>query len=142
MRLTAALALLTLLGSITACAKDDPVAAGTSPAGTYVLSTVNGKALPQVAARIASGDVEVVSASLTLKSDETYSSTYTYRTVAPPVTTFTQTTSGTWSSTSAAVTLYPSGASPSSVSTLQWGGSSLTLVDANATVPVTLVFRR
>ena len=125
-----------------ACSKDSTVAPTTSPVGTYALATVNGKSLPQVAARVASGDVEVVSASLVLKTDASYASTYTYRTVTAPITTFTQNISGTWSASGGAVTFYPTGASPSSVSTMQWSGGTLTLVDPNAVIPVTLVFRR
>lgn len=113
-----------------------------SPAGTYALVTVNGKAPPQLVARNANGDLEVMSATLVLKNDGTYASTYVYRAVANPSGNVEQTTRGAWTVNGATVTYRPDGSSPSSVSTMRWDGATLTLDDPAGSVPVTLVFRR
>jgi hypothetical protein len=113
-----------------------------TPVGNYVLVTVNGKPLPQLVARTASGDLEVVSATLVLRGDQTYTTSYLYRPVASPANTISQTAAGTWRVSGATVTTLPDGSSPSSVNTMRWEDPTLTLVDATAAVPATLVFRK
>jgi hypothetical protein len=67
---------------------------------------------------------------------------FVYRPVVTPASTIAQTAGGTWTRVGATVTYFPEGASPSGGGTMRWTEPTLTLVDASATIPVTLVFRK
>ncbi len=138
-----ALVLGTLGLTIAACGGgDSSTGVLSTPAGSYALATVNGQPLPQLVAHTASGDMEVVSAILVLRDDHSYSSAYRYRAVASPSTTFDQAASGSWTVIGNTVTYSPAGSSPTSVTTMRWQEPTLTLVDANGSIPATLVFRK
>jgi hypothetical protein len=132
----------TLCLAIAACGAESSTSALASPAGSYALATVNGQPLPQLVAHTATGDLEVMSATLVLREDHSYASAYRYRAVASPSTTFDQSATGTWSVSGSTVTYSPTGSSPTSVTTMRWQEPTLTLVDANGSVPATLLFRK
>ena len=81
---------IALLLPLAACGDDDPTGPGADVAGTYMLQTVAGAALP---ATLPQG-VEVTAGQVTLNADNTHSATITFREMEP------QTITGTYLLTS------------------------------------------
>lgn len=102
-----------------------------TPNGNYTISTVNGKALPVALAQDASYMYEVTAGMLALTSDGKFSIMTTYRQTIPGnVSTFVDSTGGTWSISGTTVTLTNS--ADGTTDTATWATTQLTFVVTNA----------
>lgn len=95
-----------LLAAALACRGDS----GTNPAsasiaGTYTLQTVNGAALPATLAQAGTSRTEVMSNTLTMTANATYTAVVAFRTTLDATVTTAQfTESGTWSAEAGSIT--------------------------------------
>jgi hypothetical protein len=135
------LPLLALL-AVAACgtAPADPAP---SPAGTYALATINGKAPPQVISRTSGRAVELLGGSLVLRDDGGFSFVGTARVTAGGASAeAAQFLSGTWRASGAQVTFTPDRPGVIAAGPGQLAAATLTVVDVSEPVPVTFVFRK
>ncbi len=70
---------LTSLLPLAACGDGGPTDPSQSAVGTYTLVQVNGSALPALLGQFAEGGVDVLSGTLTLRGDRTYTETVNVR---------------------------------------------------------------
>ena len=131
-RLLAVIALVVAPAFISACGSDGVSApASTSVAGTYMLSTVNGVALPIVVSE-ADPKIEMMSDRLTLSTGGTFTEQLTVRiTDGTRVTTATDEQSGTFIVTGTLV-LFTN--SDNSINSATFAGNTLTSTDGGVTV--------
>ncbi len=112
-----------------------------TPEGSYNISTVNGKTLPAAIFSEPDFKLEVTSGSLVLTSDGKYSTvTTTRQTVPDNVSTFVDSTAGTWVLTGSQVQ-FTDGQDGSKVSAT-WGNGQLTFSETDGGVTTTLVYTK
>jgi len=137
------LALAALIG-VGACGSDSssgvtgpPVP--TTPIGSYTITTVNGKGLPVALFADASYTYEVTNGTLALTSDGKYSVVTTFRQTLPGnVSTFVDSTGGTWVQTGANIQL--KNGQDGTLDNATWDKGILTFVEVDAKVTTTYVY--
>jgi hypothetical protein len=112
-----------------------------TPDGTYVIATVNGKALPVAIFNEADFKLEVTSGSLVLTTDGKYSTITTTRQTLPDnVSLFVDSTGGSWVLSGSQVQF--TDAQDGSKTTAAWGNGQLTFSDTDGTTTTTLVYAK
>jgi hypothetical protein len=128
---------------LAACGGESPAGLGpppvTTPAGSYTIQTVNGKALPVALYADGSYTWEVTVGIVTLGADGTYARVTTYRQTVPGnVELFVDSTGGTWSQSGSAIQLtVPTGA-PAATAT--WDKGLFTYAESDGTNMNTFVY--
>ena len=124
-----------------ACGGDSPSGPGASkPDGTYILSTVNGNGLPVAIFADTNYTYEVVSGSLTLTTGK-FSMVTTFRqTVTGNVSTFVDSTGGTWVLTGTSVQF--TNGEDGSTDTAALASGHLTFTEIDGTTTTTIVYAR
>ena len=125
-----------------ACGSDSPAgpAVPTNPVGSYAISTVNGKAPPVALFTEGTFSYEITNGTLTLTSDGKYSVATTFRQTLPgSVSTFIDSTRGTWVQTGAVVKM--TNGQDGSLDSATWSNKGqLTFVEVDAKVTTTYVY--
>ena len=142
-RSLALVATFAALASAGACAGDSPSGPATpkTPDGSYSIATVNGKGLPVAIFADTNYTYEVMSGSLTLTTDGKYSIVTTFRQTIPDnVSTFVDSTGGTWvlSGTSVQLTNGQDG----SPDTATWANGQLTFTETDGKTTTIFVYAR
>jgi hypothetical protein len=141
LRLRSLTAILTAAVVLTACS-DSPTGGSGQIEGTYSIHTINGSSLPYTLFQFGNDKFEVLSGSMTLQANGTFTQTFSTRETEEGVTTTeTSTSSGTWSRTGNTVVL----ASQGEQVTMTWDGNrQLTWVetDPDFGLTFTVVFRK
>ena len=134
------LRLLTVGGLVALAACSDSSGPGASIHGTYTLRTVNGQSLPATVFQDVTGRVEITSGSLTLNSNNTFSSIISFRLVSGTTTiTDSETTTGTFSQSGNTVTFVDS---DGETVTMTRSGNTLTFVETEDGITFTFVFQK
>lgn len=96
---------LALFLPLAACGDDSPTDPTEAAVGTYALVRVNGSTLPALVEQDATGKADVLSGTLTLRSDKSYTETFNVRftPAAGAVQTFPVTENGTFTVTNSTV---------------------------------------
>ena len=133
-----------LLGLLLAACGGDKSSGPSGHAGTYTLRTVNGSNVPFTMVSIVVGGsvykLEVLSGSITLNADGTFSQTATFReTDGTDVTTESYPTSGTYTLSGTALTLNSSDGESLGGSL---SGGAITFVESDEGQTLTVVFRK
>ena len=111
----------------------------TTPNGSYTITTVNGKALPVALFAEATYTYEVTNGTLALTNDGKYSVVTTFRQTLPgSVSTFVDSTSGTWVKTGTNIQL--TNGQDGSLDTATWDKGVLTFVEVDGKVTTTYVY--
>lgn len=132
------------LAALGACGSDSPAgpstpAAPTTPVGSYTISTVNGKGLPVALFAEATYTYEVTNGTLSLTKDGKYSVVTTFRQTLPgSVSTFVDSTGGTWVLTGTNVQM--TNGQDGSLDTAAWDKGNLTFVEVDGKVTTTFVY--
>ena len=114
-----------------------------TPDGTYAMSTVNGKALPAALFAESTYKFEIVSASLVLTTDGKYSTVATTRQTLPDnVSTFVDSTRGTWLLTGAQVQFTDAQDGAKETAAFANGQLTFTLVDGKVTTTIVYAKKR
>jgi hypothetical protein len=115
----------------------------TTPVGSYTLSSLNGKNVPVTLFSDTNYLVTLTAASLSLTADGNYQAISTQReTVAGHLSTYVDTTTGTWIQGTAAGTLVFTDRFDGRKVTGTWAGFNLTLADSSEGTLNTAVYRR
>jgi hypothetical protein len=131
------LAALVLIALAAACGSDSTTSPEAEVAGTYTLRTINGAPLPFTLGTAGSATFVLVSSTVTLKADGTFTgSTTATETTGSSSTTSTESGSGTWTRSGTTISLRDS--VDGGITTAQYADGSLTLVDTG----FTMVFRK
>ena len=139
--LIVALASLTALG---ACGSDSTTGPSgttnpTTPVGSYTISTVNGKGLPVALFAEATYTYEVTAGTLALTTDGKYSVVTTFRQTLPgSVSTFVDSTGGTWVRNGSTINLTNS--QDGSLDTATWDKGLLTFIEVDGKTTTTFVY--
>jgi hypothetical protein len=137
------LALAALIG-VGACGGDSAAgptgpAVPTTPIGAYTITTVNGKSLPVALFADASYTYEVTNGALALTTDGKYSVVTTFRQTLPGnVSTFVDSTRGTWVQTGSNIQL--TNGQDGTLDNATWDKGILTFVEVDAKVTTTYVY--
>ena len=130
------------LVAVAACGSDSPAgpAVPTDPIGSYTISSVNGKAPPVALFTEGTFTYEITNGTLALTSDGKYSVTTTFRQTLPgSVSTFIDSTRGTWVQTGAIVKM--TNGQDGSLDSATWTNKGqLTFVEVDAKVTTTYVY--
>ena len=129
------------LATAAACGSDSPAgpAVPTTPIGSYTITTVNGKALPVALFADGGYSYEVTNGTLALAADGKYSVVTTFRQTLPGnVSTFVDSTGGTWTRAGSAVQLVNS--QDGSTDSATWDKGILTFVEVDAKATTTFVY--
>jgi hypothetical protein len=111
----------------------------TTPVGSYTITTVNGKGLPVALFAEASYTYEVTNGTLALTNDGKYSVITTFRQTLPgSVSTFVDSTGGTWVKTGTNIQL--TNTQDGSLDTATWDKGILTFVEVDGKVTTTYVY--
>ena len=114
-----------------------------TPDGTYAMSTVNGKALPATVFAESTYKFEIVSASLVLATDGKYSTTSTTRQTLPGnVSTFVDSTRGTWLLTGTQVQFTDAQDGTKETAAFANGQLTFTIVDGKLTTTIVYTKKR
>ena len=130
-----------LLAGTTACGSDSPAGPDvpTTPVGSYTIRTVNGKSLPVAVLADGSFTYEVTAGKFALTGDGKYSVVTTFRQTLPgSVSTFVDSTGGSWVLTGSTVQL--TNAEDGSTDSGTWNAGVLTFVKVDAKVTTTYVY--
>ena len=120
----------TTLALLSGCGSDRAITPSAGPEGEYALETVNGMTIPFLKEESASKRVEVVSGSLTLRSNHTYSGGIVERwTIGGNVELFPETSAGTFSVSGNRLTFTESGGGAVYHGTINGNRISATLID-------------
>lgn len=137
-------ALAAMVFSVTACGDGSTGPGGSGTAeGNYTLSTVDAKPLPYMMYSDTGYTLEVMSGSLAINVGGKWVAKFVQReTVAGNVSTYSDSTFGTWtlSSASQTVTLFNTETSVSASAT--WTASDITVTEVDGTVTRKIVYRR
>src|SRR6185503_20984217 len=129
------------LATLGACGSDSPAgpsgpAVPTTPIGAYTITTVNGKSLPVALFAEATYTYEVTNGTLSLANDGKYSVVTTFRQTLPgSVSTFVDSTGGTWVQTGSNIQMTNS--QDGSLDTATWDKGVLTFVEVDGKVTTT-----
>jgi hypothetical protein len=138
------LALVAVIAAAGACGgSDSPSGPATpkTPDGSYNISTVNGKGLPVAIFSDTNYTYEVTSGSLALTTDGKFSIVTTFRQTIPGnISTFVDSTGGTWVLTGTSVTL--TNGSDGSTDTATWANGQLTFTETDGKNTDTYVYAR
>ena len=132
------------LAALAACASDSSTgpsgpAVPTTPVGSYTITTINGKGLPVALFAEASYTYEVTNGTLALTSGGKYSVVTTFRQTLPgSVSTFVDSTGGTWVQTGTNIQL--TNGQDGSLDTATWDKGILTFVEVDGKVTTTYVY--
>jgi hypothetical protein len=132
------------LATLGACGSDSPggpsePAVPTTPVGSYTITTVNGKTLPVALFAEATYTYEVTNGTLALTNDGKYSVVTTFRQTLPgSVSTFVDSTGGTWVRTGSTINL--TNGQDGSLDTGTWDKGVLTFVEVDGKVTTTFVY--
>lgn len=131
------------LATLAACGSDSTgpsaPAVPTTPVGSYTITTVNGKGLPVALFAEATYTYEVTNGTLALTADGKYSVVTTFRQTLPgSVSTFVDSTGGTWVKTGSTVQLTNS--QDGSLDSATWDKGILTFVEVDGKVTTTYVY--
>jgi len=136
----ASLAALAACGSDSSTGPSGP-AVPTTPVGSYTITTINGKGLPVALFAEASYTYEVTNGTLALTSGGKYSVVTTFRQTLPgSVSTFVDSTGGTWVQTGTNIQL--TNGQDGSLDTATWDKGILTFVEVDGKVTTTYVYGR
>jgi len=134
----ASLAALAACGSDSSTGPSGP-AVPTTPVGSYTITTINGKGLPVALFAEASYTYEVTNGTLALTSGGKYSVVTTFRQTLPgSVSTFVDSTGGTWVQTGTNIQL--TNGQDGSLDTATWDKGILTFVEVDGKVTTTYVY--
>ena len=134
----ASLATLAACGSDSSTGPSGP-AVPTTPVGSYTITTINGKGLPVALFAEASYTYEVTNGTLALTSGGKYSVVTTFRQTLPgSVSTFVDSTGGTWVQTGTNIQL--TNGQDGSLDTATWDKGILTFVEVDGKVTTTYVY--
>ena len=134
----ASLAVLAACGSDSSTGPSGP-AVPTTPVGSYTITTINGKGLPVALFAEASYTYEVTNGTLALTSGGKYSVVTTFRQTLPgSVSTFVDSTGGTWVQTGTNIQL--TNGQDGSLDTATWDKGILTFVEVDGKVTTTYVY--
>jgi|SRR5678815_3883324 len=134
----ASLAALAACGSDSSTGPSGP-AVPTTPVGSYTITTVNGKGLPVALFAEATYTYEITNGTLALLSGGKYSVVTTFRQTLPgSVSTFVDSTGGTWVQTGANIQL--TNGQDGSLDTATWDKGILTFVEVDGKVTTTYVY--
>lgn len=127
-----------------ACAGDGATGPGAgTPEGNYTLSTVDAKALPYMMYSDTGYTLEVMSGSLTVSAGGKWVARATTReTVAGFVSTYTDSTFGTWTTASSGSTVTLLNTETSVAASATWTTSDITVTEVDGTVSRKIVYRR
>ena len=134
----ASLAALAACGSDSSTGPSGP-AVPTTPVGSYTITTVNGKGLPVALFAEATYTYEITNGTLALLSGGKYSVVTTFRQTLPgSVSTFVDSTGGTWVQTGTNIQL--TNGQDGSLDTATWDKGILTFVEVDGKVTTTYVY--
>ena len=134
----ASFAALAACGSDSSTGPSGP-AVPTTPVGSYTITTINGKGLPVALFAEASYTYEVTNGTLALTSGGKYSVVTTFRQTLPgSVSTFVDSTGGTWVQTGTNIQL--TNGQDGSLDTATWDKGILTFVEVDGKVTTTYVY--
>ena len=134
----ASLAALAACGSDSSTGPSGP-AVPTTPIGSYTITTVNGKGLPVALFAEATYTYEITNGTLALTSGGKYSVVTTFRQTLPgSVSTFVDSTGGTWVQTGSNIQL--TNGQDGSLDTATWDKGILTFVEVDGKVTTTYVY--
>lgn len=133
------------LGLGLACGSDSgttsPPPVTATPAGSYVITTVNAKPVPVALFDTASYKYEVVSGSLSITSDGKYSSVMvTRQTVGADIEMFSDSTGGTWVQSGTSVTL--TDGQDGTIVTGAWANAQITFTEVDGATTTTVVYAK
>ena len=132
------------LATLAACGSDSSTgpsgpAVPTTPIGSYTITTVNGKGLPVALFAEGSYTYEVTNGSLALANDGKYKVVTTFRQTLPgSVSTFVDSTGGTWVQTGSNIQL--TNGQDGTLDNATWDKGILTFVEVDAKVTTTYVY--
>ena len=134
----ASVAALAACGSDSSTGPSGP-AVPTTPVGSYTITTVNGKGLPVALFAEATYTYEITNGTLALLSGGKYSVVTTFRQTLPgSVSTFVDSTGGTWVQTGTNIQL--TNGQDGSLDTATWDKGILTFVEVDGKVTTTYVY--
>ena len=143
--IAAACAVLT----VTACSKGDSVTGpGTTPppatpVGTYTLSTIDAKAMPYTIYSDTGYTLQLSSGTLSVTTGGRWvSKVVSKETVAGNVSTYTDSTFGTWALGSAATTAVFTNGETNVTSTVTWTAADVTVNDVDGTVTRKILYKK
>ena len=132
------------LAALAACGSDSSTGPSgppvpTTPIGSYTITTVNGKGLPVALFAEATYTYEITNGTLALTSGGKYSVVTTFRQTLPgSVSTFVDSTRGTWVQTGSNIQL--TNGQDGSLDTATWDKGILTFVEVDGKVTTTYVY--
>ena len=132
------------LAALAACGSDSSTgpsapAVPTTPVGSYTITTVNGKGLPVALFAEATYTYEITNGTFALLSGGKYSVVTTFRQTLPgSVSTFVDSTGGTWVKTGTNIQL--TNTQDGSIDTATWDKGILTFVEVDGKVTTTYVY--
>lgn len=133
---------------VTACGGDGPTGPGgapppPTPVGSYVLSTIDAKALPWMRFNEVGYTLEVQSGKLNVTADGKWAATTVSKeTVAGNVSTYTDSTFGTWQVATGAKTAVFINTETGTTSNATWTATDATIVQLEGATTRTIVYRK